>query len=95
LEPSIVTLKNDDLISVKHELVLSVIDGKICNAISDNRSAEKCYICGKVPKDMNILNMIKQRPIINHYSINTFILGYHPYMPGYGFFNASFILHTD
>jgi len=65
LEPSIVTLKNSDLILVKHELVLSMIDGKVCNAILDNRLAQKCYIYGAGPKDMNNLNMIKQRPIID------------------------------
>ncbi|XP_025411419.1 uncharacterized protein LOC112684234 [Sipha flava] len=63
LVSSIVNLGNDGFVSVKHELVLTMIDGKVCNAISDNKSAQKCYICGAGPKDMNNLNTIKQRPI--------------------------------
>lgn len=47
------------------ELVLIMIGGKVSNAISDNRSVQKCYIYGTGPKDMNNLNMIKQRPIID------------------------------
>lgn len=45
LVSSIVNLGNDDFVSVKHELVLTMIDGKVCNAISDNNSAQKFYIC--------------------------------------------------
>lgn len=63
LVSSIVNLGNDDFVSVKHELVLTMIDGKVCNAMSDNKSAQKCYICGAGPKDKNNLNTIKHRPI--------------------------------
>lgn len=39
LENLNVTLENGDLISVKHELVLTMINGKVCNAVLDNWSA--------------------------------------------------------
>lgn len=40
-------------ISVKHELLLTMTDGKVCNALTDTRSAQKCYVCGATPKTMN------------------------------------------
>lgn len=40
-------------ISVKHTLLLTMTDGKVCNAMTDTRSAQKCYICGATPKMMN------------------------------------------
>jgi hypothetical protein len=30
-------------------------DGKDCNAISENKSAQRCYICESTPKVMNDL----------------------------------------
>lgn len=39
-------------ISVKHELILSMIDGKVCNVLSENKSTQTCFIC-KATKEMN------------------------------------------
>lgn len=30
-----------------------MIDGKVCNAMTDTSSTQKCYICGATPKTMN------------------------------------------
>lgn len=40
-------------VSVKHELLFTMIDGKVCNAMTETSSAQKCYICGATPKFMN------------------------------------------
>lgn len=40
-------------ITVKHDLLLTMLDGKVCNALTDIRSPQKCYICGATPKMMN------------------------------------------
>lgn len=40
-------------ISVKHKLLLTMTDGKVCNALTDTHSSQKCYICGATPKMMN------------------------------------------
>lgn len=45
LKISNVTLENNDLILVKHKLLLTMIDEKVYNVVSDNRSVQKCYIC--------------------------------------------------
>lgn len=60
-EGLIVTLENSDFILVKHKLVLSMNDENVYNVISD-KSAQKYYICGTGLKDINNLNVIKQRP---------------------------------
>lgn len=44
---------NDVKISVQHEMLLTMTDGKICNALTDTTSAQRCYICGATPKTMN------------------------------------------
>lgn len=43
----------DSQISVKHELLLTMTDGKVCNALTETHSSQKCYICGATPKMMN------------------------------------------
>lgn len=40
-------------VSVKHDLILTMIDGKVCNALTETSSSQKCYICGATPKLMN------------------------------------------
>lgn len=40
-------------ISVKHDLLLTMTDGKVCNALTDTSSTQKCYICGATPSTMN------------------------------------------
>lgn len=40
-------------VSVKHELLFTMIDGKVCNALTETSSSQKCYICGATPKLMN------------------------------------------
>ncbi|XP_022828240.1 uncharacterized protein LOC111357680 isoform X1 [Spodoptera litura] len=40
-------------ISVNHKFLLTMTDGKICNALTDTLSAQKCYICGATPLMMN------------------------------------------
>lgn len=40
-------------VSVKHTLLLKMINGKVCNALTETSSSLKCYICGATPKQMN------------------------------------------
>lgn len=53
LLPTICCVDGASEISVKHELVLTMVDGKVCNALTETSSAQKCYICGATPKVMN------------------------------------------
>lgn len=53
--------------SVEHRLVLTMIDGKLCNSLSDNKSTMKCYLCDATSKQFNDLDTIVKRPIKTDY----------------------------
>lgn len=36
-------------------MILTMIDGKVCNAATDTASTMRCYICGQTSKDFNKL----------------------------------------
>jgi len=35
---------------IKHSLLFTMVDGKVCNAITNTASTMKCYICGQTSK---------------------------------------------
>ena len=45
--------EQNSILSVSHNMVLTMIDGKICNAVTSTTSAQVCYVCGAAPKQMN------------------------------------------
>ncbi|XP_046401687.1 uncharacterized protein LOC124167721 [Ischnura elegans] len=60
IERQIKTLKNLEIekFSVKFCMVLTMIDGKVCNALT-NASSMKCYICGARISEMNNLENLR------------------------------------
>lgn len=52
---------------IKHEVVLSMIDGKICNSLSGTRSALRCYLCQATSKDFNDIDKMVDLPISRQY----------------------------
>lgn len=61
LQPTIIN--NDNCcVEVTHELYCTMIDGKICNYLSNNNSSQNCFICKASPKQMNKLHLIYDRP---------------------------------
>lgn len=44
-------------------MVLTMIDGKICNVITSTSSAQVCYVCGAAPKRMNLIDEIFKRGV--------------------------------
>ena len=50
LSPTKVKINNTDII-INTTLVMTMVDGKVCNALADNQYSQKCYICGATPKD--------------------------------------------
>ncbi|XP_039233158.1 uncharacterized protein LOC120322169 [Drosophila yakuba] len=54
LKRSVIFIHNRN-INVEHSLQLTMVDGKVCNALTESSSA-KCYICGANPKEMNDLD---------------------------------------
>lgn len=55
-------------IKVNHIFHMTMIDGKVCNSLTDT-SSQVCYICGASPKNMNDLeNITKRAPNVHTYS---------------------------
>lgn len=55
-------------VSVEHELLLTMVDGKVCSSFTETSSSMKCFICGVTPKDMNNFDLISTKNVkIEHY----------------------------
>ena len=64
LTPSKVSLGNLD-ITIIPTMILCMIDGKVCNAVSSCSSAQCCYICEAKPTEMNNINILSKKEINN------------------------------
>lgn len=52
LQPTILLINGVE-VHCKHDLLFTMVDGKVCSALSQYTSSQKCYICGATPKEMN------------------------------------------
>lgn len=50
-------------VKVNYELCLTMIDGKVCNALTETTSAQRCFLCGATTSEFNNLELISQKPI--------------------------------
>ena len=50
-------------VQVKHEVHFTMIDGKVCNTLTDTKCSKVCYICKVPPSLINDLQHVKSRPI--------------------------------
>ena len=50
------------VIRIRHELELTMIDGKVANALSNTSSSLTCNICGAKPSQMNQIEQVASRP---------------------------------
>jgi hypothetical protein len=55
---------SDRNIEVHYQLCLTMIDGKIRNAITETKSAQRCYVCQLTSKDFNNLEIVCNKPCI-------------------------------
>ncbi|CAG5056982.1 unnamed protein product [Parnassius apollo] len=44
-------------VKINHNILLTMVDGKVCNAATDTASTMRCYICGQTSKDFNKLEI--------------------------------------
>lgn len=65
LQPTLIEHCSKQLI-IKHKLILTMVDGKICNVISDNQSTQQCYICMATPKEMNNIDKVINKTVKHH-----------------------------
>jgi hypothetical protein len=55
--------EQNSVLSVSHNTVLTMIDGKICNAVTSTSSAQVCYLYGAAPKQMNLIDETVKRDV--------------------------------
>ncbi|XP_046808102.1 uncharacterized protein LOC124420131 [Lucilia cuprina] len=49
------SLSNGKIISVKYELIMTLIDGKVLNVLTGTKSSQSCPICGANPKQFLLI----------------------------------------
>ncbi|XP_076545847.1 uncharacterized protein LOC143305586 [Osmia lignaria lignaria] len=62
LQPTKLTLFGRDF-SIQHKMILTMVDGKICNAITQTLSTRRCYICGATSTEFNDLTKLQVKDI--------------------------------
>lgn len=50
-------------IGIKHKLIFSMIDGKVCNAITETTSTMRCFICGATSTHFNKIDDMIARTV--------------------------------
>lgn len=50
-------------LNINHEMIMSMIDGKVCNAVTDTKSTQRCYLCGLTSTSFNNLNLVIKTPV--------------------------------
>lgn len=64
LHPTSVEVKGQDRqCVVHHTLLFTMIDGKVCNAITETSSTQRCYVCSLTSKDFNNLEKVMSTPV--------------------------------
>lgn len=59
LEPTQITW-NERKILISYNMLLTMVDGKICSSLTETSSAARCYICKAKPTQMNNLKVVQQ-----------------------------------
>lgn len=61
LKPTSINIRGQ-YFNVHHVLMQTMLDGKVANALADNKSSQSCYICLATPNLMNDINAVLRRP---------------------------------
>lgn len=57
------TIMDGKEITVSYKLALTMIDGKVCNAITNTTSTQRCYLCNVTSKDFNNIDAVLQKEV--------------------------------
>lgn len=60
LRPTIISDTVGNSLEISHELICSMLDGKLTHALTETKSSQTCSICGATPSKMNCLSQIQQ-----------------------------------
>lgn len=61
LSPTKITVDEKEIL-IYHELFKTMVDGKVCTALSATSSSQKCYICKAGPSQFNNLELVTSYP---------------------------------
>lgn len=50
-------------VCIKYSMTFTMIDNKVCNAVSGTKSTLRCYLCGSTSKDFNNIDEILQKKV--------------------------------
>lgn len=57
-------------ILVEYELAMTMIDGKVCNAVTGTKSSLRCYLCDATSTKFNDIDEMLKRPVnVDHYKL--------------------------
>lgn len=62
LEPTLIN-ESGEGIEIKHELFLTMVDGKVTQVLTETFSGAVCTICGAKPTEMNQLEKVRDKPV--------------------------------
>lgn len=62
LEPLKIGIYGRD-VTINYKMLLTMIDGKVCNAATSTSSAQRCYLCGCTSKEFNNLEKIRTKEV--------------------------------
>lgn len=51
-------------VKITYIMNLTMIDGKVCSAITGTKSSQRCYLCGATSKDFNDISKILKKPVL-------------------------------
>ena len=66
IQPTVIELENRNII-VKHNLIFTMVDGKVCNALTDTKSTQKCFLCGATSKQFNKIDEVLEMEVKSDY----------------------------
>lgn len=58
------TIVDGKEINVTYKLALTMIDGKVCNSLTDTSSSQRCHLCQCTSKDFNNIDKMLQKEIV-------------------------------
>ena len=53
--------KNEKIVTIKHELMFTMIDGKVVQVLTNTPSSSTCVVCLAKPTEMNDLDLVRQK----------------------------------
>ena len=77
------------VVCVSHNMALTMICGKICNAVTWTSSAQVCYVCGAAPTQVNRIDEIVKKDV----EVSTYSFGLSTVDLWIGFFE--YMLHMS